>query len=167
MPRPDSASFLPGYALQRGSELDRVQLTRYMQRAYQELGAPAIAHLEQTVQQHFCDRSPLWWALSDPAAPRVGFARAEQSPAGCLWLGTAVDQWTGSSQAYVLLLYVEPQHRRRGLATALMAAGQAWALEQGHTSMGLQVFTSNLPAQQLYNKLGYSSQALWMTKPLA
>ena len=81
-------------------------------------------------------------------------------------MGEAVDQRTGDKQAYVFLLYIECNHRRKGLGSALMHHAQSWAKGQGYGQISLQVFEDNHSAVNLYNKLGYTSQARWMSLDL-
>ncbi|CDN14416.1 GCN5-related N-acetyltransferase [Richelia intracellularis] len=64
------------------------------------------------------------------------------------------------------LLYVVPEHRRKGLATALMQHLETWAKQRGDRQLGLQVFTTSTPAINLYQKFGYQTQSLWMIKSL-
>jgi ribosomal protein S18 acetylase RimI-like enzyme len=52
-------------------------------------------------------------------------------------------------------LFVEPDARRRGVARALMLAARAVARDSGAVRMELQTATSNLPAQALYESLGW------------
>ncbi|MFH7027228.1 MAG: GNAT family N-acetyltransferase [Heteroscytonema crispum UTEX LB 1556] len=88
------------------------------------------------------------------------------SPVACLWVGNAIDQVQGDRHAHIFLLYVVPEYRRRGIATALMQYVENWAVARGDRQIGLQVFQSNKPALNLYNQLGYQTQSLWMVKPL-
>ncbi len=88
------------------------------------------------------------------------------APIACLWAGNAIDQITGDRIAHIFLLYVAPEHRRRGIATALMNLGETWALGKGFRAIGLQVFQTNTSAKNLYNQLGYQTQSLSMVKPL-
>ncbi|MFM5989221.1 MAG: GNAT family N-acetyltransferase [Sphaerospermopsis kisseleviana] len=85
-------------------------------------------------------------------------------PTACLWAGNAIDQVTGDRHAHIFLLYVVPSHRRRGIAKALMQHIENWAKQRGDRQIGLQVFTSNTPALNLYQNLGYQTQSLWMIK---
>lgn len=59
------------------------------------------------------------------------------------------DDWLG-----VHGLVVEPEHRRRGLARAVMAALLEWGAEQGATTVWLHVETDNDPAIALYESMG-------------
>ncbi len=157
------SAFMPGYDLVSGSTLDQATLVKFMQRAYREFSAPdSTAHLAQTVQQYLSSKTPLWWVV-----PSENVAQSVASAAvACLWVGTAIDQLNGDQHAYILLLYVMPEHRRRGIATRLMRHAESWAAARGDRQIGLQVFQHNVPALRLYETLGYQVQSLWMVKPL-
>jgi GNAT superfamily N-acetyltransferase len=168
---PVSHSFeVPGYRLCLGSGLDRALLVKFMQRTYAEICAEgSFAHLAQTVEQYFSQDTPLWWVYWAGLAAEAPVWRQEPppQPIGCLWLGNAIDQANGSPHAHVFLVYVTPEHRRRGVGSALMRYAEGWAKARGDRQMGLQVFQSNHSALQLYQGLGYQTQSLWMVKPLA
>lgn len=156
---------IENYRLEAGSTLDRARLVKFMQWAYAEMGGGEnIAHLADTVQRHFSRESHLWW-LIDERVPLTdglpGTVRAE--PIGCLWVGEGIDQRSGAKQAYVFLLYVAADYRRQGLGKALMTYAQRWAKEQGYNQIGLQVFEDNAIALSLYNQLGYTTQARWLS----
>ncbi|HET6165590.1 MAG TPA: GNAT family N-acetyltransferase [Marmoricola sp.] len=59
------------------------------------------------------------------------------------------DDWLGVHD-----LFVEPEHRRQGLARAVMAALLDWGAEQGATTIWLHVETDNAPAIALYGSMG-------------
>jgi ribosomal protein S18 acetylase RimI-like enzyme len=167
---------LPGYYIRRGSTLERSLLVKFMQRTYQDIYPEQdFAHLARTVEQYFSKDTPLWWvdflgedvgeqgntedkATSSPLSP--------PSPVACLWVGNAIDQVTGTRHPHIFLLYVVPEHRRRGVGTALMRYVENWAIQRGDRQIGLQVFKSNQAALNLYNQLGYQTQSLWMLKQL-
>jgi N-acetylglutamate synthase len=77
----------------------------------------------------------------------IGRATLDQDSApagrgGELWLGvTAVE--------------VAPNHRRRGLARAIMRALWGWGADQGAARSHLEVSADNSPALELYRTLGY------------
>ncbi|MFJ3976602.1 GNAT family N-acetyltransferase [Streptomyces sp. NPDC090021] len=52
---------------------------------------------------------------------------------------------------------VDPEHRREGLATAVMAALARRALEEGASAAWLQVETDNAGARALYDGLGFAA----------
>ncbi|WP_347277335.1 GNAT family N-acetyltransferase [Leptolyngbya sp. FACHB-671] len=156
------------YVLWSGSGLDRALLVKFMQRTYQELYPDqSFAHLARTVEQYFSKETPLWWVgQSDAHKPEFGTGTYARSPIACLWLGNAIDQVRGDRHSHIFLLYVLPAHRRKGIGSALMHHAEEWAKERGDRQMGLQVFVANQPAISLYQKLGYTSQSVWMVKPL-
>lgn len=53
-------------------------------------------------------------------------------------------------------VWVDPYHRRQGLARALMAELLDWGAEQGARTVWLHVETDNVPAQALYESLGFT-----------
>lgn len=144
-----------GYKVQAGSSRDRALLVKFMQKTYQELAPKQdFSHLALTVEQYLSRETPLWW-VND-----------RNSPVACLWAGNATDQITGDRIAHIFLLYVAPEHRRRGIATALIGLVETWAIDKGLGAIALQVFQSNSSALNLYNQLGYQTQSLSMVKPL-
>ncbi len=166
------SSLIPSdYSLRQGSGLDRALLVKFMQRTYQEVEATdSHAHLAQTVEQYLSRETPLWWVEQQPsdrlgAASWSGSVRS-QAAIACLWIGTAIDQVHGDRHAHIFLLYVLPDHRRRGIGRALMHHAEAWAKERGDRQIGLQVFKTSQAALNLYQNLGFQTQSLWMVKPL-
>ncbi len=160
----------PGYSLRPGDRLDRALLVKFMQRTYQEFDPAApTGHLALTVEQYFSNETPLWWVETVPELPLDGplLRQTRRSTAiACLWMGTAVDQTWGDRHAHIFLLYVDPAHRRQGIGAALMHQAEQWAKHRGNRQIGLQVFCHNQPALALYQKLGFQTHSLWMTKSL-
>ncbi|HEY9735086.1 MAG TPA: GNAT family N-acetyltransferase [Trichocoleus sp.] len=151
-----------GYSLRRGSSLDRALLVKFMRRTHAEISPnQPLTHLAATVEQHLSRDTPLWWVDVDSSS-----GERPADPVACLWLGNAIDQRSGERHAYVLLLFVDSQHRRRGLATVLLQQGHQWAQERGDRQIALQVLSSNEPALRLYQKLGYAPDSVLMTRPL-
>ena len=146
---------IQGYKVQDGSSRDRALLVKFMQKTYQELAPKQdFSHLALTVEQYLSRETPVWW-VND-----------RNSPVACLWAGSAIDQITGDRIAHIFLLYVAPEHRRRGIATALIGLVETWAIGKGLGAIELQVFQTNSSALNLYNHLGYQTQSLSMVKPL-
>jgi GNAT superfamily N-acetyltransferase len=148
---------LAGYSLRVGSTLDRAIVVKFMERTYSELNPQQpISHLAATVDRYLGRETPLWWVTTT--------ANPSDSPVAGLWLGQATDQRSGVLHPYVLLLYVVPDHRRRGIAMALLMVAETWAQQQGHRQISLQVFSDNQAAQALYTSLGYQPEAVLMKK---
>ncbi len=77
-------------------------------------------------------------------------ALAEQDPIG--YLG-AVDR--PASMAWITDLVVVPAWRRRGVASALLAAAQAWGLSRSHRRLFLEMQSKNHAAIRFAQKHGY------------
>ncbi|NJR16408.1 MAG: GNAT family N-acetyltransferase [Calothrix sp. CSU_2_0] len=132
-----------------------------MRKTYQDIFPNQdFSHLWQTVEQYLSNDTPLWWV------DFVGEQAEDASPIACLWMGNAIDQITGLRHVHLFLLYVIPEHRRRGIGKALMEYAETWAKARGDKQIGLQVFANNTPALNLYNQLGFQTQSLWMIKKL-
>jgi ribosomal protein S18 acetylase RimI-like enzyme len=108
--------------------------------------------------------SEVWTRQEPPRLQLPHRVPASSSPIACLWVGNAIDQVQGNRHAHIFVLYVAPEHRRRGIGTALMQYVENWAMQRGDRQIGLQVFQSNQPALNLYHRLGYQTQSLWMIK---
>ncbi len=65
--------------------------------------------------------------------------------------GVLDDEWLG-----IVAVDVAADHRRRGLATALVTALARWAAERGARRAYLQVGVDNDPALALYERLGFT-----------
>jgi ribosomal protein S18 acetylase RimI-like enzyme len=143
-------------------------LMKFIQLAYRELFPQQedFSHLVQTVNQYLSRETPLWWVDTDPVEV-PGNSSVGRQPVGCIWLGNAIDQVRGDRHAHIFLLYVMPEHRRRGMGSELMRHAEDWARARGDRQIGLQVFQSNQPALALYHQLGYQNQSLWMVKSLS
>ena len=85
-----------------------------------------------------------------PVFASVRFDPAPVPPAAVA-RGVVVDGWL-----CVTAVTVAEEHRRRGLATAVMAALGDWARERGGVACVLQVVASNAPALALYGRLGFT-----------
>lgn len=162
-----SFQLLPGYSIYAGSNIDRALLVKFMQKSYQEVFAEQdFSHLARTVEQYFSKETPLWWVSPSNESIHHSSFIIHPSKVACLWVGNAVDQVTSDRHAHIFLLYVKPEHRRRGIGRALMRYVENWAITRGDRQIGLQVFQSNTAAINLYHQLGYQTQSLWMVKPL-
>ncbi|MGB3535985.1 MAG: GNAT family N-acetyltransferase [Microcoleaceae cyanobacterium] len=167
----DDIKLTPGYKLRKGSGIDRALLLKFMHRTYKELYPDQdFSHLTQTVQQYFSAATPLWWveetAKVQPTQHEGLPHLSHLTPVAGLWLGNAVDQIGGDRMTHIFLLYVMPQHRRLGIASALVRQAENWTKQRGDRKISLQVFVQNQPALDLYKKLGYQPQSISMIKTL-
>jgi len=96
-------------------------------------------------------REHVAWVLRNPDMPTV--VETEGGLRGAIMV--AVDK----TQARVLSVAVDPAHRRRGIATRLMAAAESLSRERGARAIVLEVGVSNVAAFEFYRKLGYKVAA--------
>lgn len=84
---------------------------------------------------------------------RVAFAAVRPAPGEppvAVARGVVTEDWLGVSG-----VTVAEEHRRRGLATAVMSALTRWGAGQGAGWVYLQVSASNAPARALYRRTGH------------
>jgi ribosomal protein S18 acetylase RimI-like enzyme len=74
--------------------------------------------------------------------------------------------FTGQVDAYVGELAVQAGMERRGAATQLMAAAEAWAADRGLLFVTLETGAANQPARSLYGALGYQEEDIRLTKAI-
>jgi GNAT superfamily N-acetyltransferase len=126
----------PGAAVQvdLASEPDEAWLVGYR---YRGTPLPAVAR-----EILLNTEGPVFASVrcDDPPAPLAAVAR-----------GVLVDGWL-----CVTAVTVDERYRRRGLATAVMAALGGWARDRGGHSCLLQVAGDNDPALTLYARLGFT-----------
>ena len=75
--------------------------------------------------------------------------------------------FTGQVDAYVGELAVAAESARRGVATQLMSAVDAWAAQRGLAFVTLETGAANEPARNLYAGLGFLDEDVRLTKPVA
>ncbi len=84
--------------------------------------------------------------------------------AGCVHM--RLEPGEGSKVAWVFILYVEPQHRGKGLGRELMARAEAWARENGANSILLYVTPGEEIPHHLYDSIGFVPLKVRMRKKL-
>lgn len=131
-------------------------LLKFLQTTYGELYPQQhdYTHLKSTVERYYSSQTPLWFVTAPAPQEAVKIA--------CLWMGLAIDQVSGVRHPNIFLIYVDPTYRRQGIGRALLEHAQTWAKAQGYTQIGLQVFTTNQPAIDLYRQLGYQPRSISM-----
>ena len=85
-------------------------------------------------------------------------------PVGRLWL--SVDPQASGGAGFLYDLQVAEPYRRQGIAREAMRLLEKEALSLGVRSLGLHVFGYNLAARALYEKLGYETTNINMSKAL-
>lgn len=71
--------------------------------------------------------------------------------------GEAVVGHLAASGAHVDQLFVDPDHQRAGLGTALLSA----MLDRGLRPVTLSVFAGNAPARAFYERFGFREAEAW------
>lgn len=84
----------------------------------------------------------------EETGPRIAVAAEDGTARGA---AAADGVWLGLHR-----LHVEPEHRRRGLATAVLGELLEWGAERGTTTAWLHVETDNPGALALYESLGFA-----------
>lgn len=113
------------------------------------------------------DRRALFDALDRPQAGTDLFiAELDGTPAGCLLMWTLEDYFSHQRHAHISVIAVSKAAEGQGVGRALMAHGEHWARERGHTSVTLSVFEGNRRAQALYERTGYHTEMRRMIKRL-
>jgi GNAT superfamily N-acetyltransferase len=95
------------------------------------------------------------------AVPEVRFASGYDESGAIIATGRGVltEDWLGLS-----VTWVDPEHRRRGLARRVTTALAAWALDQGAVMAYLQVEEPNQAAVGLYSQLGFRTAHAYVTR---
>ena len=109
-----------------------------------------LARLEQVCFSSPWSFDALAGELSDPLAVfRV--ATVNGQVAGYVGMQHILDE------GYICNIAVFPEYRRRGVATALLHALDAYAKENGMASISLEVRQSNEAAQRLYSRFDFET----------
>jgi GNAT superfamily N-acetyltransferase len=100
-----------------------------------------------------------------PAAECV-IAYRDGVPAGfALWFQT-FSTWTGRPGLWLEDLFVRPEHRRRGVGTALLAYLGRLCVQRGYARFEWSVLDWNTPALEFYRSLGAVALDEWTTHRL-
>lgn len=91
---------------------------------------------------------------------------ASGKPLGFIYLEVLMDFFTRLSHGHVSDVVVAEGAEGQGVGQALMAAGEAWAREQGYDQLTLTVFAGNARARAFYARLGFGEETLRLVKPL-
>jgi RimJ/RimL family protein N-acetyltransferase len=64
--------------------------------------------------------------------------------------------------AYLGFMYVEPEHRGKGINKKIIEALKQWARAQNITELRLDVYNNNLAAIKAYEKVGFTKHMIQM-----
>ena len=77
------------------------------------------------------------------------------------------DDVTQREQAFIAYMAVAPEHRRHGIARALLAVAEEEARRRGMSHISLMVTEASVPARALYARAGFVDERVQMTKAIA
>jgi ribosomal-protein-alanine N-acetyltransferase len=117
-----------------------------------------LAAIEQIERESYptpWSRSMFAGEIAKPSSVCLGaFEGAAGSLAGYLIVSRYVDAW------HVMNVAVAPEHRRHGIAAALLAQLFEQTSDDGHRGYTLEVRVSNEDAIRLYERLGFRSRGV-------
>lgn len=98
----------------------------------------------------------------------VAIAEIGGAPVGCGFARKTASRSFAEPpfHAYIGLMYVAPEHRRRGVSSLILESLTAWAREVGLFDLRLEVYPDNAAAVQAYAKSGFAPYMLEMRLPL-
>jgi GNAT superfamily N-acetyltransferase len=142
---------VPEYRIRPATVADLDALVHHRVAMFRDMGTPldeaAVSHAFRIwLATKLPDGTYMGWIVHLPSGEAVGGAGITLLP----W--PPGPQGMGDRLAFVYNVYIEPQHRRRGLARRLMETIHAWCRQQGITSAALN---SSAEGQRLYESLGY------------
>ena len=110
-------------------------------------------------------RGALHKFLANPELGKVWLILEEQKPAGYVVLTLGFSFEYHGREAFIDELYIEPEHRRKGLGRQAMQFVAERAREMGVHAIHLEVDHGNEPALELYRRDGYEDHGRYlMTK---
>jgi ribosomal protein S18 acetylase RimI-like enzyme len=103
--------------------------------------------------------------LANSELGKVWLILEQQKPAGYVVLTLGFSFEYHGREAFIDELYVEPEHRRKGLGRQAMEFSAERAREMGVHAIHLEVDHGNEPALELYRRDGYEDHGRYlMTK---
>jgi GNAT superfamily N-acetyltransferase len=139
------------YTIRQATLADADALVRHRLGMFRDMGVPFDpAALSEAFRRWLADAMTggtyYAWVVEDQHGVIVGGGAASVLP----WPPGPRD--TSARLAFVYNVYVEPSHRRRGLARQIMEAIHAFCRQQGIASVALNASAEGTP---LYRTLGY------------
>ena len=159
---------------------DIVQVTEIDREAFPTLWPPANYHRElQNQLAHYivaCDEEKTVDQPQVKPPPEKGFSRLifkvrqlfnhdrffadELPPSGSQYIAGFVGFWIMAGEAHITNIAVRLPYRRQGIGELLLISAMELATELKSHLITLEVRASNLPAQNLYQKCGFTQVGL-------
>ena len=102
--------------------------------------------------------------LSDTAEVIVATFEDQIIASGYVKKMVASDYFQYDEYAYLGFMYVDPDHRGKGVNRIIIEALERWAKDQGISEICLEVYVENKGAIRAYEKVGFQSLTSWMRK---
>jgi len=125
--------------------------------ALRQAPAPLVESSYERLIEFSFERSYVLLIAENDLEGRVGFL---------LMLDEMPDEVTGLPQGFVAYMAVEPDARRHGIATQLLAAAENAARARGLPYVALMVTEDNAPARVFYAHAGYTTERRLLCKRL-
>jgi GNAT superfamily N-acetyltransferase len=121
-----------------------------------------LADYERAAAECSLDDAQLHRALFAQGAALFGHvAVVEATVVGCALWFLNFSTWRGAHGIYLEDLYVQPQHRGRGLGRALLVELARECRRQGYARLEWSVLDWNTPSIAFYRSLGATPQDEW------
>ncbi len=113
------------------------------------------------------ERRALESALASPSDDSTLLvAEDDGAVLGVVYVRTNTDYFTGERHGHLFIIMVSEAAEGRGVARALMDAGESWSRAQGHRFITLMVFADNARAVRFYEAGGYVPDMIRYVKEL-
>jgi ribosomal protein S18 acetylase RimI-like enzyme len=96
------------------------------------------------------------WVAEDEAGNRLGY----------IIMGRTTGMFSPIGFGFIYDIYVEPEHRRKGVGEALLGKAEAYCREKDLRYLRLEASSDNAPAMRLYEKEGFVTERVIMSKDL-
>ena len=111
------------------------------------------------------DQGVLTQAVQLPSPNHGVFIAETHQPVGFVHLIQNTDYYE-QTHAHIADLAVAAAAEGQGVARALLAYAETWALARGFTTLTLSVFSQNQHARRIYEKAGFGEDIIKYVKPL-
>ncbi|MFZ4107743.1 MAG: GNAT family N-acetyltransferase [Candidatus Planktophila sp.] len=118
---------------------------------YEKAPNEAVATLEQIEQSLFSDRPSAYAHVAEVDGEVVGIS---------IWF-LNYSTWLGKPGIYLEDLYVDPEHRGKGLGLALLKELATICVERGYERLQWWVLDWNEPSIEFYKSLGAEAMDEW------
>ena len=122
---------------------------------------PVVALLAAQMQEHDLPDAPervragVLDAVRRPGVSRILVARRDDAAVGVALMHLLPSIEWGGRSLWIEELYVAPEHRRTGVARALLGEALRFAREQGAAGVDLETTPGHAAAEQLYVQAGF------------